>query len=95
MKKLYGLPEKSGKTDPLNVEILRTSKLEDIDSPVYRGLGTRSSPSERGKILKLFLVYSESKKDKIDKDMSMYAIEKYHADESKEKAALKRKKALE
>lgn len=94
LEKLYLLPEKSGTTDPLNVEVLRTSKLEDIDSPTYRGLGTRSSPSERGKILKLFLYYSRAKKDKIDRDLSMGAIQKYHADESKTRAEQAEKRAL-
>ncbi|MGB8218450.1 MAG: hypothetical protein WCE94_14230 [Candidatus Methanoperedens sp.] len=94
LQKLYSLPEKSGTTDPLNVEVLRTSKLEDIDSPTYRGLGTRSSPSERGRILKLFLLYSRSTKDKIDKDLSMGAIHKFTADESVAKGNLAEKKAL-
>ncbi|MCZ7383383.1 MAG: hypothetical protein O8C63_01395 [Candidatus Methanoperedens sp.] len=94
LEKLYHLPEKSGTTDPLNVEVLRTSKLEDFDSPTYRGLGTRSSPTERGRILKLFLSYSRAKKDKIDKDLSMYAIQKYHADESKAKTEQAEKRAL-
>ena len=92
--KLYELPDKSGVSDPLNVDVLRTSKLEDIDSPVYRGLGTRSSSGERGRVLKLFLVYSAAKKYKIDKDLSMYAIQKYHADESNTRAEIAKKKAM-
>lgn len=95
LQKLYSLPDKSGSSDPLNVQILRTSRLEDIDPITYRGLGTRSSPAERGKILKLFLLYSTSKKEKIDKDLSMGAIQKYHADESKARADQAVKKALE
>lgn len=94
LERLYNLPDKSGTTDPLNVDVLRTSKLEEIDSPTYRGLGTRSTSTERGRVLKLFLLYSRAKKDKIDKDLSMGAIQKFHADESKAKGDLAEKKAL-
>lgn len=94
LQKLYDLPTKSKDEDPLNVAVLRTSKLEDIDGPMYRGLGTRSGPNERGKMLKLFLLYSESKKDRIDKDMTMAAIHTFVAAQAQEEKEKARKKAL-
>lgn len=94
LEKLYKLPEKSGTLDPLNVEVIRNTKLEDYDSPTYRGLGTRSSPSERGRVLKLFLLYSLAKKEKIDKELIIAAIQKYHADDTETRSKQSIKKAL-
>jgi hypothetical protein len=94
LEKLYDLPNVSSRTDPLNASAMAEARLEDIDPPTYRGLGTRSSPGERGRMLKLFLMYSASPKTGIDKEKCLAAIQQFHADEATAKAAKFKKKAF-
>lgn len=94
LNKLYSLPDLSGDNDPLNAKAMAEARLEDIDSDTYRGLGTRNEEKERGRMLKLFLLYSLSKKDRILTDLCNAAIERYHALELTEKSEKSTKKAL-
>lgn len=91
---LYKLPDRSGSTDPLNAAAMSKARSETIDSETYRGLGTRSESSERGRLLQLFLLYSNSNKNKITLEMCNTAIDVFHAIESQTRAAVKKKKAF-
>ena len=86
MTKLYSMPEFSGSSDPLNAQAMCRARLEDIDPEGYRGLGTRLEASERGRLLRLFLLYSGSEKEKITLDQCNAAIRKYHADAARRTA---------
>jgi len=45
----------------------------------YRGLGTRNSPKELGRMLEVFLVLAEKGKPKITKQLANAAIQSYEA----------------
>src|SRR3989338_90508 len=94
LKKLYSLPDLSFGIDPLNAKAMAEARLEDIDPENYRGLGTRTEAKERGRLLKLFLLYSESTKSKITLDMCNAAIKAFHAEEARIKAEKSKKKAF-
>lgn len=94
LNKLYSLPNLSGEHDPLNAIAMSKAKHPSIDSETYRGLGTRVSGKERGRLLHLFLIYSESDKLKIDQQLCNSAIQVFHGNEAKKKAEESRKRAL-
>ena len=95
LKKLYELPDLSGDDDPLNAKAMTNARHKIIDADKnYRGLGTRSDPSERGRILYLFLAYSDSPKPKITEQMCNNAIEIFHSNKDKIKAEENKRRAF-
>lgn len=93
LKKLYSLPDLSNNDDPLNALAMSQSKHKS-DLETYRGLGTRNDEKERGRILHLFLAYSNSTKPKITKDMCDSAIDIFHSNDDKIRAEEKKKRAF-
>jgi len=84
LDKLYELPRLSGAKDPLNALDMAKAHHPKLDSDTYRGLGTRTDAKERGRLLQLFLLYSNSEKKNITLEMCNTAILKYHALEATE-----------
>lgn len=79
LKNLYALCNKLPVgEDPLNAKALSKACLKGTDPETYRGLGTRSSPGELGRMLEVFLVMAEKDK-KITKDLANAAIKRYEA----------------
>lgn len=81
LKRHYALPDSvSAPDDPLNAKALSEARLKGIDPDTYRGLGTRSSPTELGRMLEVFLVQATiSSKKRIVKDLANAAIQSYEA----------------
>lgn len=95
LKKLYDLPDLSGDDDPLNAKAMTNARHKIIDADKnYRGLGTRSDTSERGRLLYLFLAYSDSPKPKITEQMCNNAIEIFHSNKDKIKAEENKRRAF-
>ncbi len=66
--------------DPLNAKALSQARLKGTDPDTYRGLGTRSSPSELGRMLEVFIVFAtKATKKIITKDLANAAIQSYEA----------------
>jgi hypothetical protein len=66
--------------DPLNAKALSLARLKGTDPDTYRGLGTRSSPKELGRMLEVFLVLAtKASKKKITKELANAAIQSYEA----------------
>ena len=93
LKKLYSLPELCNGDDPLSAVEMAKSKHKILDSESYRGLGTRSDNNERGRLLQLFLDYSNSQKSKITQQMCEASIHMFHANLDRKKAEEKTKKS--
>jgi len=74
--KLYSIPILSDRDDPLKSSILAEAHGEE-DPERYRGMITRYGIKERGRLLRLFLIYSKAKKENINKDMVQLAIDDY------------------
>lgn len=80
LDKFYSLPDKSIKNDPLNAIKMSEFKFKEVDPETYRGLGTRTDPKERGRLVMVFLEYSKKEaKDVIDSDLLQRAVRYYHA----------------
>jgi hypothetical protein len=94
LERLYGLPLLCGKVDPLNAKAMAQARSEKFDPPNYRGLGTRTGPSERGRVLQLFLEYTKSTKPKITAEMCIAAIEFFNAQSARKNAEKARKEAF-
>jgi hypothetical protein len=77
----YSLPDTvSAPDDPLNAKALSQARLKGTDPDTYRGLGTRSSPPELGRMLEVFLVQAmKATKKRITKDLAHAAIQSYEA----------------
>jgi len=77
----YLIPEStSPPEDPLNAKALSLARLKGTDPDTYRGLGTRSSPKELGRMLEVFLVLAtKASKKKITKELANAAIQSYEA----------------
>jgi len=83
LKILYELPNNvSSNADPLNAKALSEAKHKGHDPEKYRGLGTRTSPVEIGRVLELFIVLAEQGLTKIDKPTANAAIMSYEAKRS-------------
>ena len=65
--------------DPLNAKALSQARLKGTDPDTYRGLGTRNSSKELGRMLEVFLVVAQKNKDKITKELANAAIQSYEA----------------
>jgi len=91
LKKFYSLPDLSEGKDPLKSNVLINAR-GDEDPSMYRGMINRYGEKERGRLLQLFLIYSKSSKNSINKDMVDLAIKSYRANKhAKEMEALKKK----
>jgi hypothetical protein len=77
----YALPDSVlPPDDPLNAKVLSLARLKGTDPDTYRGLGARTSPSELGRMLEVFLVHAtKASKKKITKDLASAAIQSYEA----------------
>jgi predicted CopG family antitoxin len=83
LKSLYSLPDKAKPPeDPLNAKALSIARHKGIDPDTYRGLGTRNSSRELGRMLEVFLVYAQKNKDRINKDLANAAIQSFEAKKS-------------
>ncbi len=77
---LYSLPDNvTPPEDPLNAKALSQARLKGTDPDTYRGLGTRNSPKELGRMLEVFLVLADKGKPKITKQLAMAAIQSFEA----------------
>jgi hypothetical protein len=81
LKHLYSLPDNvSPPDDPLNAKALSLARLKGTDPDTYRGLGTRSSPKELGRMLEVFLVLAtKATKKRITRELANAAIQSYEA----------------
>ena len=77
----YAIPDSvSPPNDPLNASALSQARLKGTDHDTYRGLGTRSSPQELGRMLEVFIVLAtKATKKQITKDLANAAIQSYEA----------------
>lgn len=92
LNKLYSIPEKSTRTDPLNGEAMSKARNNKYDSDTYRGLGTRYNDKERGRLLQFFYRYSRSDKENITLNLYNAAINIYH--HKKESKSIKKDESL-
>ncbi|MCO6452246.1 MAG: hypothetical protein J5I90_15800 [Caldilineales bacterium] len=78
---LYSLPESvSPPDDPLNAKALSEARLKGVDPDTYRGLGTRSSSKELGRMLEVFIVLAtKATRKQINKQLANAAIQSYEA----------------
>jgi hypothetical protein len=88
LKRHYDLSKQTGH-DPLNAAILANAHHKS-DPPNYRGLGTRTSPKDLGRLVELFYLQAERGKGIGKNDVDL-AMKSFHAKE----AALDLKKAKE
>lgn len=73
--------------DPLNAKALSEARLKGVDPDTYRGLGTRISASELGRMLELWIVLVEKATDKrISSKLANAAIRSYEAKRSQHEA---------
>jgi hypothetical protein len=88
LQKHYDL-KNSSKQDPLKAAVLAKAK-HGTDPDNYRGLGYRTDPQERGRMVELFWIQAE-KGGGINSKMVEVALEAYHA----KHAVLRHKKLAE
>lgn len=90
LEKLYKLPDRTKSTNPLSAKEMSEYKHQS-DQKTYRGLGTRTDKKERGKLIDLFLLYSEKQENTITHNLIDAAVTEYLtkslAEESKKKLA--------
>ncbi len=81
LKHHYALPDNvSPPEDPLNAKALSNARHKGIDPDTYRGLGARSSSSELGRMLEVFIVLAtKSSKKRITRDLANASIKSYEA----------------
>lgn len=81
LKHHYSLPDSvTGQSDPLNAKALSQARLKGTDPDTYRGLGTRASAGELGRMLEVFVVHAtKAQVKKITKDLANAAIQSYEA----------------
>ena len=73
--------------DPLNAKALSVATLKGIDPETYRGLGTRVSSTELGRMLEVFLVQAtKASRRGITKQLANAAIQSYEAKKATYKA---------
>ena len=93
LQKFNSLPDLCGKEDPLNARAMANAHHKS-DPETYRGLGTREDSKERGRLLYLWLNYSDSDKPKITEQMCVAAISVFHSNSDTIEAEEKRKRAF-
>ncbi len=81
LKNHYALPDSvPAPDDPLNAKALSQARLKGTDPDTYRGLGTRYSSGELGRMLEVFLVLAtKAAKKRINKELANAAIQSYEA----------------
>jgi hypothetical protein len=79
LERHYDLANAKGR-DPLNAAVMSTARHKS-DPENYRGLGTRTSPKDRGRLVELFYLQAEEGKG-ITKATTDLALKKYHAKEA-------------
>jgi hypothetical protein len=81
LKILFALPDSvQDPEDPLNAKELSEARLQGVDKDNYRGLGTRSTSNEYGRILEMFIVLAtKASKKRINKQLANAAIQSYEA----------------
>jgi len=73
LTKFYKLQEKTKSKNPLSAKEM--SEYKHLSDPkTYRGLGTRSDRKERGKLIELFLLYSEKQEPTITHNLIDAAV---------------------
>ncbi|MFA5804129.1 MAG: hypothetical protein WC879_05760 [Melioribacteraceae bacterium] len=73
LEKFYKLQDKTKSKNPLSAKEMSEYKhLSDLKT--YRGLGTRSDRKERGKLIELFLLYSEKQEPTITHNLIDAAV---------------------
>jgi hypothetical protein len=77
----YSLPDSvSAPDDPLNAKALSLARLKGVDPDTYRGLGTRTSSNELGRMLEVFIVLAtKATKKRITKELANAAIQSFEA----------------
>jgi hypothetical protein len=77
----YSLPDSvTPPSDPLNAKALSLARLKGTDPDTYRGLGTRSSSRELGRMLEVFIVLAtKANKKVITRNLANAAIQSYEA----------------
>jgi hypothetical protein len=78
LQKLYSLPDNSSTNDPLSAKLMSEARHPN-DPPTYRGLGTRYTSSDKGRMVELFLQYALSNTRKVTKALIDAAIAQYEA----------------
>jgi len=78
LAKLYSIPEKSGKSDPLAAKVMSESK-HPKDPSTYRGLGVRYGEEDKGRVTELFIQFSEIENPRINKALIEVAIMQFEA----------------
>lgn len=79
LKRHFELAKQKGR-DPLNAEALSAARHKS-DPPNYRGLGTRTSPKDLGRLVELFYIQAEHGKGITKPDIDL-ALKSYHAKEA-------------
>jgi hypothetical protein len=81
LKNHYALPNSVvAPEDPLNAKALSQARHKVTDPDTYRGLGTRYSSGELGRMLEVFIVLAtKATKKRITKDLANAAIQSYEA----------------
>ena len=88
LQNLYSIPNNVVRPeDPMNAKALSIARLKGTDPDTYRGLGTRSSPRELGRMLEVFLVLATKGKKRITKEIANAAIQSYEAKRSTHEAS--------
>ena len=84
LNKLYSLPDSVSEPDDLlNAKALSKSRLKGVDPDTYRGLGTRTSPKELGRMLEVFIVLvTKASKFGITEKLANAAIQSFEAKKS-------------
>jgi hypothetical protein len=78
LHKLYSLPQYASRVDPLSAKTMSESRhLTDLET--YRGLGTRMDKKDKGRLVQLFLEYSELESKRLTKELIDSAIKGYEA----------------
>ena len=90
LEKFYKLPDKTKNTNPLSAKEMSEYKHQ-TDPKTYRGLGTRTDKKERGKLIELFLLYSEKQETTLTHNLIDAAVSRFmtlsSAEESRKKLA--------
>lgn len=73
--------------DPLNAKALLNARLKGVDSETYRGLGSRITGDEMGRMLELFILQAtEASKPGITAKLAEATIQSYEAKKAKKRA---------
>ena len=77
----------SAPSDPLNAKALLNAKLKGVDPETYRGLGSRISGDEIGRMLELYILQAiEASKPGITPKLAQAAIQSYEAKKAAKRA---------